>query len=110
MNVKKIISVALVIVGCFMLGGSYYIKKEIREGQLQIDSAKSTVKTGTKIFSLSPVTEPIGSGIARAADKKIRSGEEQIAYYTKVANFLLVGGLVLVGGGVFLFFTERKRK
>jgi hypothetical protein len=110
MNFKRVVAIVIFIAGGVMFGVSLYIKEQVRQGKIEVSDAKRNVERGRSLFSLTPATEPIGEGLARAAEGKIRSGEEQIAYYSHMAQMLQIGGIVLMVAGAGLFFVVRRSR
>lgn len=91
-----------------MFGFSYYIQNQIDQGKIEIGNAEKKLDQAEGVFSLSPATQQLGSGIKRAGKKKIASAEEEIAYYQTIANTLKVGGYVFAVLGIGCFFIRRK--
>lgn len=110
MNLKKIIAIIVFVVGLGMIGGSMYIKNQVEQGKLQVASAEEKLSQGKTLFSLNPVAKQIGEGISSAADRKIAGANRDIAYYSNLAQQLLVGGIVLVVIGAALFAFSFKTK
>lgn len=109
MGLKKYFSAIVFLVGILMVGGSFYIKKQVAEGKIQVSDAERSVRQGKALFSLNPVSKQIGEGLTRSADRKIASAKDEIQYYTNLAQLLLVGGIVLIVVGAGMFVLKRKR-
>ena len=107
MNIKRILAIIVFIAGVVMLFVSSDIKKQIAEGTLKVKSAEKSVGQANSLFSLSPATKQLTQGSMNSANKKIAAGKEQIAYYTKVADELQIGGFVLRGAGILIFVLGR---
>ena len=109
MNKKQILGVTILIVGVVLIFISRYIMGQVEEGNRKISSAKKTVEQGNSLFSMNPVSKEIGKGLTSGAEHKIRSGEEEIAYYTSLAKICKIGGILLIitGAGVVLFCRKR---
>jgi hypothetical protein len=108
---KKILSLALLIVGAGSYCGSIYITEQVLEGQSQIDQAQKKVKQADSLFSLSPYTALLGKGITGSADKKIKAGQAEVDKYTALAGELKTGGIIaLVLGVITLPFAFRKKR
>lgn len=108
MSRYKFLAIFFLIVSGSMFGFSYYIQNQIDQGWSQIDAAEKKLNQAEGIFSLSPATKQLGSGIKSAGKKKIASAEEEIAYYQKIADLLKVGGYVFAALGIGCFFIRRK--
>lgn len=102
MNVKRIFGIVIVIIGVVMLFVSNHIKEEVAAGTLKVKSAEKTVDQANSLFSLSPTAKELTKGSMQGAQKKIAAGKEQIAYYTKLANELQLGGFALVAAGILI--------
>lgn len=115
MNLKQLIGVFIILIGCGLFGVSSYITAQVNEGKVEVSSAQRKVDQGKKLFGLSPYTKPVGKGLTDAAQKKIDAGEKDIAHYEAMAAALQIGGWVAVGLGaavtILLFnWTKPKRK
>ena len=108
MNKYRWFAVFFLIVSCGMFGFSYYIQAQIDQGRIKISDAEKKLNQTEGLFSLSPATQQLGSGIKRAGKEKIASAEEEIAYYQSMANSLLVGGCIFAALGIGCFFIRRK--
>ena len=109
MNLKKIFSVIVFVLGLAMLWGSYYIKTQVASGKLQVSSAERSLSQGKSLFSINPITKQIGEGISKSADRKISNAKEEISSYENLAQILQIGGIVLVVLGFGLFLFSRRR-
>lgn len=103
MSVKRIIGIIVLIVGVVMLFVSNNIKQQVAAGTLKVQSAEKSVNQANSLFSLSPTAKQLTQGTMQGAQKKIAAGKEQIAYYTKLADELQLGGFVLIGAGILIF-------
>lgn len=102
------LAIFFLIVSFAMFGFSYYIQIEIDQGRAEISDAEKKLNQTEGLFSLSPATQQLGSGIKRAGKKKIAIAEADIAYYQSVANYLKVGGGIFAILGIGCFFIRRK--
>ena len=102
MNVKRIIGIIVVIVGVVLLFVSANIKKQVAEGTLKVTKAEKSVSTANSLFSLSPTAKQLTQGSMKSAEKKIKAGKEDIAYYSKLADELQMGGFILIGAGILI--------
>lgn len=113
MNLKRIIGIIVCIGGVVLIFISNYIKNQVAQGQEQISSAESNVKTGKTLFGANPVTKEVGNQlIFKPAENKIKAGKEEVAYYEALASKLLIGGIVVIIAGlgiVFIPFGKKKR-
>jgi len=103
MNVKKILAVIIFVIGVVLLFVSSNIKKQVAEGTLKVTSAEKSVNQANSLFSLSPTARQLTQGTMKGAQKKIAAGKEQIAYYSKLADELQLGGFVLIAAGILIF-------
>jgi hypothetical protein len=103
MNSKRILGIIVLVVGVVLLFVSSNIKKQVAEGTLKVSSAEKSVSQANSLFSLSPATKQLSQGAMKGAEKKIAAGKEQIAYYSKLADELQMGGFVLVIAGIVIF-------
>ena len=111
MNLKPLIGVFVVLVGCGLLGASAYITNQVEAGKQEVSSAQRKVDKSKKVLSLNPVTKQVGQGFTNYAQNKINMGKEEIAHYEAMAQGLMIGGWIAVGVGVVataLLFTWKK--
>jgi hypothetical protein len=111
MNKKRTLGIAIAIIGVVLIGFSMYIKTQVLQGNAQIASGQKKLDTTSKVFSFSSATKPFGDQVTKSGNKKIAKGKEEIAYYTKLANQLQVGGIILivVGAGIAVFSGKKRR-
>ena len=110
MLIRRIIGVLLIIAGIASFCTSLYIMSEVEAGKQKISNAQQKVDQGNGLFSLNPITEEIGQGVSSSAQSKINAGQAEIAKYTKLANNLQIGGIVLVIAGAGILFIGKKKK
>lgn len=108
MNLKRILGFIVLIVGIVMLFVSNNIKEQVAAGTLKVKSAEKTVNQANSLFSLSPTAKELTKGSMQGAQKKIAAGKEQIAYYSKLADELQMGGFVLIGAGILIIVLGKK--
>lgn len=110
MNQRKMISLAVVLVGIAMILGSYYIKDQVAKGNLQVEEGQRTVDSVNSLFSGSKYTKPIGKTLTGSGQKKIDAGRVEVDKYTRIANQLQIGGIIVIAMGAAFFFFWKKRK
>ncbi len=109
MNSKRTLGLLILICGIAMIVMAQYIKNRVEQGKEQISSAQKKVKQANSLFSLSPVTKEVGQGVTGSVQKKIDEGKEQVLHYMDFANWLQIGGIVLVILGPVVMFVGRKK-
>lgn len=110
MNVRRTIGLLILIGGIVMILFSRYIKSEVNVGQRKVASAEEQVEMGETVFGLTPATKPFGDELASPMRRKIAEGKMTIAHYQAIANWLMVGGIVCIIGGLVLIVIPRRRK
>lgn len=112
MNAKQIIGLFLFALGLGMLFGSHYIAQQVLEGKAKIASAQSKVDTSNKLFSVTPVTKPVGKTLTGSAQSQIDAGRGEVSYYEQVVQWLQIGGaaFVVIGIGACLFCRTRRSR
>lgn len=110
MNSKQVFGIVILIAGVIMLCGSFYIKNQVLQGRMQISSAQGKVDTANSIFSLTPQTNTAGKVFTGSAQSQIDAGSAQANYYAQMAQWLQIGGIILIiaGGAIFLFCRRKK--
>jgi hypothetical protein len=109
MNIKKVISLVVLVFGFVSVGMSYYIDSKLTEGRSEVESAQKKVNTGKALFSITPETERVGTGLFKGAQSQINEGKQTIEHYQKVADLLMNVGITLVIlGGLGFVFSSRK--
>lgn len=107
MKVKRILAIIVFIAGVVMLFVSNNIKQQIEAGTLKVTQAEKAVGQANSLFSLSPTAQQLTKGSIDKANKKIAAGKKEIAYYSKVADELQMGGFILIGAGFLIFILGR---
>lgn len=110
MNTKKIIGIALIVVGAVMLFFSNYIAEQVASGKMQIQDAQSKVDTADTLFSQSKYTKPVGNMFTGSAQKKIDAGQADVDKYESMSSNLKIGGIILIIIGAAVLFIPMKRK
>ncbi len=110
MDIKRIASIVLIVVGAGMMYMAHYIRVEVNEGKGQVSSAQKKVDTANSLFSQNQTTKKIGQGLTSPIQKRINEGKGQISDYEKLATVLNVAGIIFVIGGAGALFLQRKRK
>jgi len=109
MRIKAIVPI-LCVLGALFIGASLYIQNEVLKGEKQIESAQEKVDTGNALFSLSPATKGAGKELSSSAQKKIDEGKLTAQEYSRIAHWLLTGGVVFVILGALLFFLPKRKR
>ncbi len=110
MNTKKIIGIALIVVGAVMLFFSNYIAEQVSSGRMQIQQAQSQVDTTDSLFSQTKYTKPVGNIFTGSAQKKIDAGQADVDKYQSMSNNLKIGGIILIIIGAAVLFIPMKRR
>ena len=105
---KKGIASFLFILGIVCIGFSSYIRSEVEDGEARLEAGKAKLNQGKSALSILPRSQMLQNQLQEAGQKKIHAGEEAIAYYSRLAQLLLAGGILLSVGGVLLFFFKKK--
>lgn len=109
MDLRKIIGLVVIAVGAICLFFSDYIANQVAEGKLRIQRGQQSVNTINSLFSSSQYTEPFGKTFTGSAQRKIDRGQQEVAHYENLSNQLKVGGIVLIGIGLVIFFVRKRR-
>lgn len=110
MKSRRTFGIVLCVVGIALILFAMYIKSETVEGRQRISSAQKQVNTGKKLFSLSPVTEPVGKGLTGAAQRRIDEGRREVSQYEDLAYWFQIGGGILIVIGIGVIWTSRKKR
>lgn len=102
MNFKRIIGIVVIVIGIALVSVAYYIKQEVAAGEKKIIEGEKSVKKTDALFSLTPVTKDVGGGLTSSGKKKIAEGKKEVAYYSALAQWLQIGGIVLIVGGAVI--------
>jgi hypothetical protein len=102
-------AIILGIIGVLSLIGSFYIKSQVETGKKQISKAEKQVGFGKQLFSLSPESEEIGETLSSPINKKIDEGKGQVAFYSNLALWLEIGGILCVVVAVASGFLGRRK-
>jgi len=105
MNKKRVIGIILTCLGIAMLFFSSYIRSEVLEGKQQISHAQKSVDSGKGLFK--GPSKAVGEGIFSGAQKKIDKGRDDVRFYSALAQWLKVGGIIFIVGGVILIIFGR---
>jgi uncharacterized protein YjeT (DUF2065 family) len=111
MNAKKIIGIALIVVGAVMLFFSNYIAEQVASGRMQIQSAQGEVDSANSLFSTTKVTQPVGKMFTGSAQRRIDAGQSEVDRYQSMSNNLKIGGIILIviGAGILFIPFGKKR-
>lgn len=112
MNIKKVLGIVLLIGGLALYIVSNYIMGQVNEGKQKISGAQKQIDTGKELFSLAPYGKDIGQELTNPVEKKIHEGQNQVNYYEDIAQWMHLGGTVLMvlGGAIFLIGFMKKKK
>ncbi|MFI5344222.1 MAG: hypothetical protein ACHQUC_08385 [Chlamydiales bacterium] len=110
MNVKRIFSIIVILVGIAMVGGAYYIRDQVAQGKLEISSGERQINQTESLFSANPASKMVGDEVTKSGREKIAAGNQEISYYENMARNLQIGGFVLIVLGVAFFFFSGRRK
>lgn len=105
---KKVLIILSIVIGAALLCGSFYIKSQVKAGQEKIGHTEESMSMGQKLFSFTPATKDIGDQLTSPIQKKIAEGKEQVEYYTKLANWLAIGGVVFILLGLGIMVSRKK--
>lgn len=108
MKMKKKWGVIVLLLGVIFLAGSFYIKGQVEEGNQKVAKTEKQMDLGDKLFSITPETKEIGKGISGSVDKKLIEGKEQIAFYTSMADWLEIAGVVFIILGMSMILFGKK--
>ncbi len=100
----------MLIIGALLIGSSFYIKSQVEAGQKKVTSAEKQTEIGEQLFSLNPATKELGEGLTGSVKEKISEGKEQIEFYTALAKWLEIGGILFAVLGVGLMLPGKKSK
>lgn len=110
MSAKKIIAILIFIAGLVLIFISHYIKIQVAEGKIRVESAQSQVDQGNSLFSITPETKALGKSFTGSAQSQINEGTQKIALYAGRADILQVTGIILLVLGIGIFFVRLGRK
>ncbi len=108
MKAKKKWGILMLIVGIILLSSSFYIKTQVEAGQEKVANVESQTNLGDELLSLTPATKEIGKGLTGSIKDKISEGKDQIEFYTAIAKWLEIGGVLLVVLGMSSIFLGKK--
>ncbi len=110
MKTKRIIGIIILIAGLVMEGFSFYIKKQVAEGNIEIESAQSKLDRSQGLFGSNPVAKEFGKALTGSAQSKINQGRRDVDYYTRLANNLQIGGIICIVVGAGILVIGRKKR
>ncbi len=101
---KLVLPIVIILIGVVSIIGSVYIKGQVTEGRKEISAGEQKLAKGKKLLF-----RPIGKLLDRYGRKKLDEGTRQADFYHSLANWMLIGGIVVVviGGGV-IFINRNK--
>lgn len=105
---KKIIGIACIVVGAFLLLFSHYIAEQVASGREQIQSGQRQLNAVDKYFSQTPYSKELGKTLTSPYQKRINEGEQEVSYYDALSHKLQIGGviLILIGIAVLVFWKK----
>lgn len=106
---KRTLGVILLILGVALLLTSYYINNRVMEGKQKIKSTEKNVETGKNILSLNPVSKEVGKQLTKGVDEKIEQGKTQVTYYSNIAYWIKVTGIIFIVLGIILVLFGKKK-
>jgi len=109
MRTKIILGIITILLGIAALGTSFYINHRVGEGREQIAEAQNKVQKGKELFSLNPLTEEVGKGLANMAQHKLDAAQEQTDYYEQISKWLKLGGIIVIVLGVGVIFIGKRK-
>ena len=108
---RRIVGVIILVGGLVMLFAAHYIQEQVDIGRGKITAAESKVQQGSRLFSLSPATQPAGQIFERSAQSKINKYKEEADHYEHLAGQLKKGGwVVTIVGALLVIFPRGKKK
>jgi len=110
LNFKRIFGLLVIIAGVALMMFSNYLDGRLADADRQISDAKKKIQQGDQLFSLNPVSKEIGGAITGSAKQKVRSGEEEVAYYRRISMYSHNGGIALIVIGAVIVIFGRKKK
>lgn len=105
----KKLGILLIIVGFCGLSFSFYIRSQVEDGKRQIHSAEHKVNKGKKLFSVTPITKPIGNLVTASAEEKIAAGKEEVFFYEGIEQILMIAGIICIAAGLGMIIFKKKR-
>ncbi len=105
---KGIFGIILLIVGLACIGVSFYIKNQVAQGKEMIGSAQDKIDKGNSLLSIAPGGGEVGGFFSKSAQGKIDRGADEIKHYEHIANWLMIGGVICAGLGLWIIFMRRK--
>lgn len=109
MNSKNALFIVLALIGIGMFFFSMHIMGQVEAGRQQIYAGQRQVDQSQRLFNLTPVTKEVGKEFTGSAQKRIDAGSAEADYYQQMANWLKIGGIVLIIVGVGGFIYSRKK-
>lgn len=111
MNMKKIIGIAVIILGLGMIIASMNITSRVESGRIEIADGQRKVDQTNTLFSYNSTTKQIGKGFTDGGQSKINKGIKTAADYEALAERLNLWGIIfLVVGAAVVALGLWKRK
>jgi LPXTG-motif cell wall-anchored protein len=105
---KSIFGIILLIAGLVCVGVSFYIKNQVAQGKEMIGSAQEKVDKGNSFLSIAPGGKEVGGFFSKSAQGKIDRGADEIKHYEEISNWLMIGGVIFAGLGLWIVFMRKK--
>jgi len=102
------LAVILGAVAVVTLSASFYIKSQVEAGLKQISQAEEHMNFGEKLFSITPESKEIGGALSGPIASKIAEGKEQVAFYTHLANWLEITGILCIAVAAVTLIKQKK--
>jgi cytoskeletal protein RodZ len=111
MRLRRMVGIFVLIGGGILIFIAHYINTQVAQGREEIGNAQQKVSWGKSIFGLTPYSKAIGQKILfDPADQKIQAGEQKASEYETVANYLEIGGIILIAVSLGILFLPNKKK
>jgi hypothetical protein len=110
MFTKKHLGIMTVLLGVVLLFSSFYIKNKVLLGKYQISKAQGALKQGNNTCSFNPLTKEFSERIVGKVQKKIDEVNKKIIFYSNLALWFKIIGIVFIVLGFLLIFIHKKKK
>jgi uncharacterized membrane protein len=110
MRAKRKWGMVMLIIGIIFVAGSFYIKEQVTAGEKQIAGVEQKTDMADKLFSVTPESEGVGDKLTSPIKDKVSEGKDQIVFYTAVASWLKIIGIIFIVFGVAVLFFGKKAR